>query len=125
MFKRNRVYSVISSAGNYYRSTLPYNITYVTFKSPLGTYCSPMALYQTDPCPSGTCGVYNAQSSFVLKVPGKRYGYIYGGDRWNADGANLYSSRQVWLPLLFRGPTIVQAESPHVGSQLLRIGIKT
>lgn len=42
---------------------------------------------------------FNAQSTFILKIPGTTDNYIFMADRWNP--ANPIDGRYVWLPVIF------------------------
>ncbi|HCY41497.1 MAG TPA: beta-glucanase [Prolixibacteraceae bacterium] len=42
---------------------------------------------------------FHSQSTFVLKVQGKKESYIFMGDRWTPD--NPIDGRYVWLPVVF------------------------
>jgi len=42
---------------------------------------------------------FHSQSTFVLKVQGKKDSYIYLGDRWTPD--NPIDGRYIWLPIKF------------------------
>jgi len=49
---------------------------------------------------------FQAQSTYVFQVVGKRDAYIFTADRWHK--SDLQDSRYVWLPVLFRddGPKL-------------------
>lgn len=47
---------------------------------------------------------FGGQSTYVLKVAGKKDAFIYMGDRWNAK--NLKDSRYHWLPVQFKSDGI-------------------
>jgi len=42
---------------------------------------------------------FHSQSTYVLKVEGKKDCYIFIGDRWNPD--NAIDGRYIWLPISF------------------------
>lgn len=44
---------------------------------------------------------FHSQSTFVLKVEGKKDNYIFIGDRWTPD--NPIDGRYIWLPVTFEG----------------------
>lgn len=44
---------------------------------------------------------FHSQSTYVLKVEGKKDQFIYMGDRWNPE--NAIDGRYIWLPIQFEG----------------------
>jgi beta-xylosidase len=46
---------------------------------------------------------FHSQSTFVLKVEGKKDCFIFMGDRWNP--GNAVDGRYIWLPVTFEGDT--------------------
>lgn len=107
MFERGgKFFLVFSGGSNYYNSNESFFPKYITASTPLGTWSAAADLYEEDPVGSN----FNGQISFVVKVPGKIDGYVLGSDYWIA--ADLYESRQVWLPLTFASSTTVEAQTP-------------
>lgn len=47
---------------------------------------------------------FHSQSTFVLKVPGKKSAYIFMADRWHPK--NPIDGRYIWLPVQFKGNNI-------------------
>ena len=57
---------------------------------------------------------YQAQSTYVLPIAGKKDAFIFMADRWNKD--DLADSRYIWLPVSFDengGPVITWQEEWH------------
>lgn len=54
----------------------------------------------------GSATTYSSQSTYILRVEGRKGAYIYMGDRWNS--SNVGDSKYVWLPLSLRSglPTV-------------------
>ena len=80
----------------------------MTASSPLGMCYSNNNLFNVDHLGTN----FNGQSAFVLKVPGKVDGYIYGQDFWYAD--DIYKSRQAWLPLSFQTSNTLSVTEPTI-----------
>jgi beta-galactosidase len=53
----------------------------------------------------GANKTFGGQSTYVVKVPGKKDAFIYMGDKWNP--GNLRDSRYQWLPIQFREDKVV------------------
>ena len=60
----------------------------------LGPWCD-----MGNPCVGqGADKTFNAQSTWIMPVPGKKDSFIFMADRWNS--SNLRDSRYVWLPII-------------------------
>jgi hypothetical protein len=94
MFKHGDTYYLITSACSGWS---PNPASYAVADHPLGPWIS-----KSNPCIGpGADSTFQAQSSFVLPIPGKPDDYIFIADRWNK--LDLPDSRYIWLPLAVRG----------------------
>jgi beta-galactosidase len=126
-FKRNGVYFMINSRGNYYDSNgLTFDLKYQTSTTGmLGTWSALSAAF---PAPSETLGTdYNVQPTQVIKV-GKSWmliaDYWVGGPDDNPPTNQLYHSRQVWLPITFPTSTTLEIGRPaEWGYEFDRVGL--
>ncbi|CAN5190981.1 glycoside hydrolase family 43 protein [soil metagenome] len=90
MFKSGDKYYLITSDCTGWS---PNAATYAVADQPLG----PWKEYN-NPCKgTGAATTYDAQSTFVLPVNGKKNSFIFMADRWNKN--DLPDSRYIWLPL--------------------------
>jgi len=61
-----------------------------------------------NPCTGKDAAItYTAQSTYVIKVPGKQNAFVFLADRWNK--TNLPDSRYIWLPMtISNGIPVIQ-----------------
>lgn len=103
LFKRNGVYFLLTSVGNFYDSiTLPFNVRYIVGTggtTPLDASWSafPGAVAFATVPTTGT--VYNTQPTCVF--PAGDGSLIYVGDYWTVHSPNMMASRQVWSKISF------------------------
>ena len=100
--RRREAPAMFKSDGKYYLITSdctgwsPNAASYAVADNPLG----PWKEYD-NPCKGkGAATTYEAQSTYVLPVNGKKNSFIFMADRWNK--TNLPDSRYIWLPLLVK-----------------------
>lgn len=116
LFKRNGVYFLISSVLHNYGVSTTFDEKYIANSgaTPLAAWVdwgvNAVSLFAVDPV--GTS--YQGQSTAVVNVQGKTNGLFYISDQWNGSTGvkQLYTSRSVWLPLIFADNTHVQASIP-------------
>ena len=85
----------------------PNTASYAVADKPLGNWKQ-----YGNPCTGKDADItYTSQSTYVIKVPGKRNAFIFLADRWNK--TNLSDSRYVWLPMIIKNgrPRISWADS--------------
>ncbi len=94
--------AMIKFNGKYYLFTSgctgwsPNPAAYAIADKPLGEWKQ-----QDNPCQGDKGDItFGAQSTFVIKVPGRKDAFIFLADRWNK--TNLPDSRYVWLPMTIK-----------------------
>jgi len=94
LFKYNKKYYLITSDCTGWS---PNPATYATADSLLGEWQQ-----MGNPCTGvGADSTFNAQSSFVMPIPGSNNSFLFMADRW--DKMNLPDSKYIWLPIKMTG----------------------
>ena len=100
MVKRGNVYYLMMSGVSGWAPNQNY---YATSSSPLGTWSALVNPFQASAFQDPTTS-YGSQTTGLLQVVGRNDAFIYDGDRFdnsNYLAGSLYSSRHIWLPMVF------------------------